>query len=117
MTTPVGPYSPAVRAGNWIAVSGQVGIIDGALVDGGIEAETTQALTNLQAVLATEGAPLESVVKTGVFLRHISDYPVMNEIYLRVFGNHRPARATVAVAGLPLGALVEIEAWAWVGTR
>ena len=57
------------------------------------------------------------MVKTTVFLRHISDYPVMNEIYTEVFAGHRPARSAVAVASLPVGALVEIEAWAWVGGR
>ncbi|MCA1691535.1 MAG: RidA family protein [Acidimicrobiales bacterium] len=115
MTTPVGPYTPAVRAGDWLVVSGQVGLAEGALVEGGIEAEVRQALANLGAVLDSGGAALTNVVKTTVFLRHISDYPVMNDLYLEVFGDHRPARATVAVSGLPLGALVEIEAWAWVG--
>jgi 2-iminobutanoate/2-iminopropanoate deaminase len=112
---PVGPYTPAVRAGDWLVVSGQVGIRDGALVDGGLPGEVRQAMANLQSVLASGGASLEQVVKTTVFLRHISDYPEMNAIYLEMFGDHRPARATVAVAGLPLGALVEIEAWAWLG--
>ncbi len=112
---PVGPYTPIVRAGDWLVVSGQVGLSGGALVDGGVEPETRQALANMVTVLATEGASLTDVVKTTVFLRHIADYPVMNGIYLEVFGDHRPARATVAVAGLPLGASVEIEAWAYVG--
>ena len=87
---------------------------EGVLVEGGIEAEVQQALVNLVAVLATEGASLANVVKTGVFLRHISDYPVMNEIYVEVFADSRPARSTVAVAGLPLGALVEIDALAFM---
>lgn len=115
MSTPVGPYSPVVRAGDWLIVSGQVGLAGGVIVEGGIEAETRQALANLVAVLATEGATLSEVTKTTVFLRHISDYPVMNEIYVEVFADHRPARSTVAVAGLPLGALVEIDAWAFTG--
>ena len=115
MTAPVGPYTPILRAGDWLVVSGQVGVTAGGLVEGGIEAEVRQALANLVTVLATEDASLVDVVKTTVFLRHISDYPAMNDIYLEVFGDHRPARATVAVAGLPLGALVEIEAWAYVG--
>lgn len=116
MTTPVGPYTPAVRAGDWLVVSGQVGLSGGALVEGGIEAEVRQALANLGAVLESGGAAFPNVVKTTVFLRHISDYPVMNDLYLEAFGDHRPARATIAVSGLPLGALVEIEAWAWVGS-
>lgn len=115
MNTPVGPYTPVVRAGDWLVVSGQIGLNEGGLVDGGIEDEVRQALANLATVLGTEGASLRHVVKTTVFLRHISDYPVMNDVYLQVFGDHRPARATVAVAGLPLGALVEVEAWAFVG--
>jgi 2-iminobutanoate/2-iminopropanoate deaminase len=72
-------------------------------------------LVNLAAVLATEGATLAHVVKTTVFLRHIEDFPAMNAVYAEVFGEHRPARATVGVAGLPMGALVEIEAWAYTG--
>ena len=87
------------------------------MVEGGIEVEVRQALANLVAVLGTEGASLADVVKTTVFLRHIADYPVMNEIYLEVFADHRPARSTVAVAGLPLGALVEIEALAFSGGK
>ncbi len=117
MTNPVGPYTPVVRAGDWLVVSGQVGLAAGALVEGGVEAEVRQALSNLATVLETERASLDDVVKTTVFLRHIADYPVMNDIYLEVFGDHRPARATVAVAGLPLGALVEVEAWAFVGGK
>ncbi len=103
-----------MRAGDWLVVSGQVGVAEGVLVEGGIEAEVQQALVNLVAVLATEGASLANVVRTGVFLRHISDYPVMNEIYVEVFADSRPARSTVAVAGLPLGALVEIDALAFM---
>jgi 2-iminobutanoate/2-iminopropanoate deaminase len=67
------------------------------------------------AVLDTEGATLAQVVKTTVYLRHIDDFAAMNEVYAEVFGGHRPARSTVGVAGLPMGALVEIEAWAHVG--
>lgn len=112
---PVGPYTPVVRAGGWLVVSGQVGIADGRIVAGGTAAETRQALANLEAQLATEGASLSDVVKTTVFLRHMSDYAVMNEVYTEVFGDHRPARSAIGVAELPLGALVEVEAWAWVG--
>jgi 2-iminobutanoate/2-iminopropanoate deaminase len=86
-------------------------------VDSGVQAETRQALANMAALLQREGASLNDVVKTTIFLHHISDYAVVNELYIEAFGDHRPARATVAVAGLPLGALVEIEGWAWVGGR
>jgi 2-iminobutanoate/2-iminopropanoate deaminase len=115
MSTPVGPYTPIVRAGDWLVVSGQVGLADGKLVGGGIEGELTQALANLRGLLEREGASLSQVVKTTVFLRHMSDYPAMNETYVSAFGDHRPARSAVAVAELPLGALVEVEAWAFVG--
>jgi len=118
MTTPakpVGPYRPIVRAGDWLVVSGQIGIVDGKLVGGGVAGELHQALANLEAHLATEGAGLGDVVKTTVFLRHMSDYAVMNKTYVAAFGDHRPARSAIGVAELPLGALVEVEAWAWVG--
>lgn len=93
-------------------VSGQLGLRDGALVTGGVAGEVRQALANMAALLEAEGASLASVVKTTVFLRHIRDYAAMNEAYVEGFGDHRPARAAVAVADLPLHALVEIEAWA-----
>jgi 2-iminobutanoate/2-iminopropanoate deaminase len=119
MTTPprpVGAYTPIVRAGGWLVVSGQVGMgPEGHLVSGGTSGELRQAIANLKAQLATQGARLDQVVKTTVFLRHMSDYVPMNEVYMEGFGDHRPARSAVGVAELPLGALVEIEAWAWVG--
>jgi 2-iminobutanoate/2-iminopropanoate deaminase len=115
VNTPVGPYTPVVRAGDWVVVSGQVGIRDGDLVGGGMRAELQQALDNLRALLDGEGVALTSVVKTTVYMRHIDDYAAMNEVYTEFFGAHRPARAAVAVAGLPLHALVEVEAWAYVG--
>jgi 2-iminobutanoate/2-iminopropanoate deaminase len=114
MSKPVGPYTPIVRAGDWLVVSGQVGLADGKLVSGGMDAELEQALSNLEGLLASEGAALSDVVKTTVFLRHMSDYTRMNEIYTARFGDHRPARSAVAVAELPIGALVEVEAWAWL---
>ena len=112
---PVGPYTPVMRAGDWLVVSGQVGVADGQLVTGGVEAELRQALANMSALLEGEGASLTDVVKTTVYLRHIDDYSVMNEAYVAVFGKHRPARSAVAVSALPLGALVEVEAWAFTG--
>jgi 2-iminobutanoate/2-iminopropanoate deaminase len=87
------------------------------LVDGGVAAEARQALHNLAGLLEGKGASLNDVVKTTIFLHHISDYAAVNQLYIEAFGDHRPARATVAVAGLPVGALVEIEAWAWIGTK
>lgn len=112
MIKPVGAYSPVVRAGEWLVCSGQVGLADGVLVTDGLRAETVQALANLREVLESEGAGLADVVKTTVFLVDINDFAAMNEEYAAVFGEHRPARSTVAVAALPLGAMVEVEAWA-----
>jgi 2-iminobutanoate/2-iminopropanoate deaminase len=115
MTAPVGPYTPIVRAGEWLVVSGQVGIADGELVAGGVQEQLRQAIANLAALLESEGASLRDVVKTTVFLRHLAtDYRAMNEVYVEAFGDHRPARSAVGVAALPLGALVEVEAWARV---
>jgi 2-iminobutanoate/2-iminopropanoate deaminase len=116
MSKPVGPYTPIVRAGEWLVVSGQVGIDAGKLVSGGLEAELRQAVANLSGLLESEGASLADITKTTVFLRHLGgDYPKMNEIYTELFGDHRPARSAIGVADLPLGALVEVEAWAHVG--
>lgn len=116
MAKPVGPYTPIVRAGEWLVVSGQVGIVDGRLIAGGMEAELRQALANLASLLESEGASLADVTKTTVFLRHLAtDYARMNEVYTEVFGDHRPARSAIGVAELPIGALVEVEAWAHLG--
>lgn len=114
MSAPVGPYSPIVRAGEWLVCSGQVGVRDGELVEG-LRRQVAQALANVAALLEGEGASISHVVKTTVFLVHARDFAAMNEIYAEAFGTHRPARSTVVVAALPLGALVEIEAWARVG--
>jgi 2-iminobutanoate/2-iminopropanoate deaminase len=115
MSTPVGPYTPIVRAGDWLIVSGQVGLKDGALVGGGVAGQVTQAVANLKALLEREGAAIEHVKKTTVFLTDIADFATMNEAYIAAMGDHRPARSAVAVAALPVGAAVEVEAWAFVG--
>jgi 2-iminobutanoate/2-iminopropanoate deaminase len=114
VSTPIGPYTPVVRAGDWLVCSGQVGARDGTLVSGDTVDQLDQAFANLVALLGQEGASLADVVKITVFLRHMSDFPRMNEAYLVALGDHRPARTTIGVADLPLGALVEIEAWAHV---
>lgn len=115
MSTPVGPYTPAVRSGQWLVCSGQVGITSGpdgpALADG-LEAQTRQAMANVADLLAGHGLGWAHVVKTTVFLADIADYARFNAVYVEELGAHRPARSLVGVAGLPLGALVEIEAWA-----
>jgi 2-iminobutanoate/2-iminopropanoate deaminase len=115
VTRAAGPYTPVVRAGDWLVVSGQVGMSDGRLVTGGTSGQLRQAIENLSSLLEAEGASLSDVVKTTVFLLHMRDYAEMNEVYAAAFGEHRPARSAVAVSELPVGALVEVEAWAWVG--
>jgi len=107
----LGPYSVAVQTETMVFTSGQVGIApDGAeLVTGGIEGQTRQVLTNLKNVLEASGSGLEYVVKTTVFLQNMGDFAKMNAIYAEFFNQDYPARSTVAVAGLPKGALVEIE--------
>ena len=114
MSKPVGPYTPIVRGGDLLFTAGQVGIADGAIVEGGLEAELRQVFVNLLSVLSSANASLADVVKTTVFLVDMDDYATMNEIYMEEFGDHRPARSAVAVAKLPLGAQVEIEAIATV---
>jgi 2-iminobutanoate/2-iminopropanoate deaminase len=121
MSTPVGPYTPIVRAGSWLVCSGQLGLAPDAggapaLVDGGPGPELTRAVANAAALLAGEGASLADVVKTTVFVTDPADFPVVNEAYVAAFGDHRPARSMVAVSALPMGASVEIEVWALVGT-
>lgn len=110
MTKPVGPYSPAKWAGDLLFISGQIGAVDGKLVTGGVTAEARQALANLKAVLESEGLGLANLAKVNVYLRHMSDFNALNEIYIESMQGHRPARAAIGVAELPLGALVEIEA-------
>ena len=110
MSTPVGPYSPFVRSGDLIFTSGQIGILDGAIVEGGLEPQMRQVFINLRSVLDSADASITDVVKTTVFLVDMDDYSEMNRIYIEEFANHRPARSAVAVAQLPLGARVEIEA-------
>jgi len=109
----VGPYTPVVAAGPWLVVSGQLGLKDGGLVPGGVSEQVRQALANLAALLSEHGANLSHVVKTTVFMTDIEDFHSVNTAYVAAFGEHRPARSAIAVAGLPLGASVEIEAWAY----
>ena len=112
MSKPIGPYTPIVRSGDWLVCSGQLGLKDGALVEGGVAAQAAQAVQNLAELLASEGATLADVVKTTVFLVDMDDFATMNDAYVTGFGDARPARSTIAVRALPAGGLVEIEAWA-----
>ena len=113
----VGPYSQAVRAGDLLFVSGQLGIDPGTgkLVDGGVEKQTEQALRNVASIIEAAGADMGSVVKATVFLQNMSDFAVMNGVYSSFFENEPPARAAFEVAQLPLGGLVEIEAIVHLG--
>ena len=108
----IGPYSQATRANGLLFTAGQVGFdpATGELVEGGIAAQTERVLRNLAAILEAEGLDFASVLKTTVYLIDMADFAEMNTVYARVFGDHRPARSTVAVAALPRGARVEIDA-------
>jgi 2-iminobutanoate/2-iminopropanoate deaminase len=107
----IGPYSQGVTINGLLFTAGQVALDPekGELVSGGITEQTTRALENLRGVLAAAGTDFSQVVKTTVFLADMADFADMNAVYARAFGDHRPARSTVAVAGLPRGARVEIE--------
>jgi len=108
----IGPYSPAIRAGNFLFLSGQIPIdpASGALVDGGIGAQTEQVMRNIGALLEAAGAGFEHVVRTTVFLTDMSEFATMNECYAKFVVDPPPARATVQVARLPRDARVEIDA-------
>jgi 2-iminobutanoate/2-iminopropanoate deaminase len=117
MSTPAGPYSPIVVAGDWLVTAGQLGVTsDGELLDG-IEAQTAQCMANIRTLLESKGATMDKIVKTTVFLADIADWPKMNGPYEEALGGHKPARSAFAVGALPRNALVEIEAWAYVGAE
>ena len=107
----IGPYSQAVIHGGLVYTAGQIALDPDTMeiVKGGITEQTERVLDNLQAVLKAAGSDFAGVLKTTVFLRDMADFAAMNEVYARRFGSHRPARSTVAAAGLPRNVLVEIE--------
>jgi 2-iminobutanoate/2-iminopropanoate deaminase len=116
VATPRGPYSPAVRAGGFIYVSGQIPIdpVTNQTVLGDVKTETRQVLSNIQRILEGCGARMADVVKCGVFLADVKDFAAMNEVYAEFFGTAKPARTTIGVGALPLqGAKVEIDAVAY----
>ena len=118
MSPEVGPYSPVRRVSDWVITSGQVGIATddqgkAALVPGGTVPQLRQALQNVAEVLAIEGATLADVVKTTLYLVDMSDFAAVNEVWVEYFSDNRPTRSAVAVAALPIGAHVEVEAWAY----
>ena len=107
----IGPYSQAIVQGGLVFASGQIPLlVDGTLVEGGIQIQTEQVLANLRAVLEAAGSDLDKVLKTTVFLTDLNDFGLVNGLYAEAFGDHAPARSTVQVAALPRGAKVEIEA-------
>jgi 2-iminobutanoate/2-iminopropanoate deaminase len=112
-----GPYSPAVRAGDWLVLAGQVGLdpATGRIAGGGMTGQARQVFANITAVLGDCGASLNDVAKATVFVTDIGSFAEVNEVYAEVFGDHRPARSTVEVSALPGGAAVEVEVWAYVG--
>ncbi len=108
---PIGPFSHAVRSDQLLFLSGQVGVLPHStrLVEGGVEAQTAQALKNLAQVLEAAGKSFADVVRVGVYLTSMSDFAAMNAVYAAYFAEPCPARTTIAVAALPLGACVEID--------
>lgn len=114
---PTLPFSPAVRVGNLLFLSGQIGASDaaGGLVPGGIEAETRQAMENIKDVLTRVGSSMDQVVKCTVMMADMAEWSRMNTIYTTYFPNHKPARSSLGANGLALGARVEIECIAVMG--
>ena len=112
----IGPYSQGIVANGFLYTAGQIAIdpATSQVIDGDVVAQTERVITNLSEILAAAGATWADVVKTTVFLKDMADFPRMNEVYARRLGDSRPARSTVAVAGLPRGVAVEIEAIAVV---
>jgi 2-iminobutanoate/2-iminopropanoate deaminase len=123
ITTPhapgaIGPYSQAIIANGFLYTAGQIALdpATGQVVEGGIREQTTRVIANLKAILDAASLGMSNVVKTTVFLVDMADFSEMNEIYAKAFGDHKPARSTVAVAGLPRGVRVEIEVIASVSS-
>ena len=114
----IGPYSQAIKAGGFVFLSGQLPANPAnGEISGDIKAQTKQSLENIRAILAASDANLQSVVKTTVFLNDINDFAAMNEVYKQYFDHDPPARSCVQVAAIPRGALVEIEAIAWIESK
>ncbi|WP_456395792.1 RidA family protein [Thermococcus sp.] len=108
---PIGPYSQAIKAGEFLFISGQIPVDrDGNPVEGGIKAQTRQVLENIRAILEAAGAGLDNVVKVTVYLKDMNDFGAMNEVYAEYFGSSKPARAAVEVSRLPKDVRIEVEA-------
>lgn len=111
----IGPYSQAMIANGMVFTSGQIALTPaGEMIDGDVKAQCVQVLANLKAVLEAAGSSLNKVVKTTIFLDNMDDFAAVNELYAAAFGDHKPARSTVAVKTLPKNALVEIDAIALI---
>jgi 2-iminobutanoate/2-iminopropanoate deaminase len=111
----IGPYSQAMVANGMVFTSGQIALKpSGEMVEGDVKAQCVQVLANLQAVLEAAGSSLGKVIKTTIFLDNMDDFAAVNELYAQAFGDHKPARSTVAVKTLPKNALVEIDAIALI---
>ncbi len=107
----IGPYSQAIKVGDMVFTSGQIALTpEGEFLDGSVEVQAKQVLKNLSEVLKEAGSSMDRVVKTTIFLADMNDFAAINEIYAQAFGDHKPARSTVAVKTLPKNALIEIEA-------
>jgi 2-iminobutanoate/2-iminopropanoate deaminase len=118
VSTPIGPYAPARRVGDWVITSGQIGLApdangSSALVEGGTIPQLHQALANAASVLGAQGATLRDVVKTTLYLIDMSEFAAVNEVWVEYFTVDRPTRSAVAVTALPAGARVEVEVWAY----
>jgi len=111
----IGPYSQAIKVGDMVFTSGQIALTpEGEFLDSSVEVQAKQVLTNLSEVLKEAGSSMQKVVKTTIFLANMDDFAVVNGIYSQAFGDHKPARSTVAVKTLPKNALIEIEAVALI---
>ena len=115
MANPPNPYTPTVRRGDWLYISGQIGMDAEGLTPGGLDGEVPTCMANLASQLDSNGADYSHLVKTTVFLTDMDSYARFNELYMAALGEHRPARSCVEVAALPIGACVEIEAVAYLG--
>jgi 2-iminobutanoate/2-iminopropanoate deaminase len=117
MAAPIPPYRPAVRAGDFLYISGQIALVDNELVEGGLEAEIAQTFANLRAVLEANDAEVSDIVKTTVFLTDLGNFGPMNDRYAEFFASDFPSRSTIEVSALPRGASFEIEAVAYLGSK
>lgn len=116
MSKAAGPYSPSRRAGDWLAISGQLGLKDGAFVAEDTVAQCRQAMENLKALVEAEGGTMDQIMKCNLYIIDMSEFTAVNEVYVTYFNDPKPARACVSVAELPLGGRFEIEAWAYLGS-